>query len=87
MVDDNSEHKKVKSVNKNVAETDQKQWMLWISSLLLELNIKNSYTNNHSEKLFCQANCFNFRYTHDSFVVRHINFEKRKPHKNEFKFY
>ena len=57
--------------------------MLWISSLLLELNIENNYINNHSEKLFCQVNCFNFQYTQDSFVIKHINFEKRKAPKNE----
>ena len=46
--------------------------MRLISSWLLELIIKkNSYLNNYSEKLFCQANCFNFQSSQGSFFVKH----------------
>ena len=39
---------------------------------------KNSYLNNYPEKLFCQANCFNFQSNQDSIFIKHIKFEKRK---------
>ena len=49
-----------------------KQWIGWISSWLPELIRKNSYLNNYLKKLFCQAYCFNFFSSQNSFLVKHI---------------
>ena len=45
---------------------------IWISSWFLELIIKNSYLNNYLEKLFCQAYCFHFFYSQNSFFCQSI---------------
>ena len=52
--------------------------MWWISSLLLELIIRNSYVNKYSEKLFCQAYCFIFSSSQNSFFGKHVKFENCK---------
>ena len=41
-------------------------------SWLLELIIKNSYLNNYSKSIFCQANCFNFFSSQNSYFVKQI---------------
>ena len=63
--------------------------------LVIRVNykIKNSYLNNYSKTLFCQAivlifslviiafceaNCFNFHSNQGSFFVKYIKFEKPK---------
>ena len=56
--------------------------MRWISSWLLELIIKNSYLNNYSEKLFCQANCVNFQSYQDSSFSSILNLKNVKDLKN-----
>ena len=57
---------------------------MWqISSWLLDLITKNSYLNNYSEKLFCEAYCFNFQSNQGTFFVKHIKFEKRKALRKE----
>ena len=53
-----------------------------ISYGLGRINYKNSYLNNYSEKLSCQANCFSFQSNQDSFFFKHIKFENRKGPKN-----
>ena len=48
---------------------------------------KNSYLNNYSKKLLCQANCFNFQSNQDSFFVRllawYVKLQKHKALKKE----
>ena len=41
-----------------------------ISSWLVQLTVKNSFLNNYSEKLFCQAYCFNFQSNKESLVYK-----------------
>ena len=61
--------------------------MDYLFFLALQLIIKNSYLNNYSEKLFCQANCFDFQSNQNSFFLSiyknlirllawHIKFDK-----------
>ena len=40
--------------------------------MLLELITKNSYLNNYSEKIFCQAYCFNFFPSQNRFFAKQI---------------
>ena len=55
---------------------DEMDWLL-----VIRVNYKkNSYLNNYSETLLCQANCFNFFSSQDRFLVKHIKFGKRKEH-------
>ena len=44
---------------------------------------RNSYLNNGSEKLFCQANCFTFQSNQDSFFAKYIKFVKSKELKKK----
>ena len=37
--------------------------------MVIRVNFKNTYLNNYSDKLFRQANCFNFQSNHDSLFV------------------
>ena len=47
--------------------------------LVTKVNYKrNSYLDNYLQKLLCQACCFNFFSSQNSFFVKHIKFEKRK---------
>ena len=41
-----------------------------VSYGLGRVNYKNSYLNNYSEKVSCQANCFNFQSNQDSFFCQ-----------------
>ena len=43
-------------------------------SWTLELILKNSYLNNYSKKLFCQAYYFHFQSNQDSFFIKNILF-------------
>ena len=43
-------------------------------SWILELILKNSYLNNYSKKLFCQAYYFHFQSNQDSFFYQEYSF-------------
>ena len=52
----------------------------WLFELIIK---KNSNLNSYLEKLFCQANSFNFQYNQDSYFTKYIKFKKSRNFKNK----